>query len=391
MDGYAPEQLRNCGADDQTHRNVHSGEPLPADIVCASDYIGHARYRLDPALLAYVDGGSGEQLTLDANRDAFRQIGLYNRVLSDCAHGSTATRLLGRPLRHPILLAPVALQRMLHADGELAVARAAAATDTPMVVSTLASCTLEAIADEGPEPWLQLYLQPRRAANEALLERAVRAGYRAIVVTLDAPVQSPNRAALRLGFKVPSGVRAVNLPADTPIPQPGPEGSRIFQGLMARAPRWQDLAWLLDASPLPVLAKGVSHPDDAEALLRLGVAGIVVSNHGGRALDGLPASLALLPAIRARVGAHYPLLLDGGIRSGSDVFKALALGANAVLVGRLQVHALAVAGALGVAHMLKLLREELELTMALTGAASIADIAPSRLHFPPGCGIPRCC
>jgi 4-hydroxymandelate oxidase len=365
---------------------------IPTDIVCAADYARHARARLEPPLWAYVEGGSGEETTLRANRSAFAGVAVYNRVLRECASGNTHTALLGQRLHHPILLAPVALQRMLHPDGELAVARAAAATDTGMVVSTLASCTLEAIADESPEPrWLQLYLQPRRAANAALIARAERGGYSAIVVTLDAPVQSPNLEAMRLGFAVPAGVKAVNLPAEPPSLPLQPQDSPIFQGLMARAPGWADLRWLLTATRLPVIAKGVSHPQDAASLKEIGVAGIVVSNHGGRGLDGVRASLELLPAIRARVGPSFPLLLDGGIRSGSDVFKALALGANAVLVGRLQMQALAVAGDLGVAHMLKLLREELELTMALSGCAEIAQISPASLDPAGHIGAITCC
>lgn len=157
-------------------------------------------------------------------------------------------------------------------------------------------------------------------------------------------------------------------------------GGSLFQGLMAQAPTWDDLAWLLEHTGLPVLVKGVLHPGDATRIQDMGVAGLVVSNHGGRTLDGVPASLDVLPAIRQAVGAGYPLLLDSGIRSGTDVFKALALGADAVLIGRLQVYALAVAGALGVAHLLKLLREELTLCMAMTGCATLADIHPELLH-----------
>jgi isopentenyl diphosphate isomerase/L-lactate dehydrogenase-like FMN-dependent dehydrogenase len=168
---------------------------------------------------------------------------------------------------------------------------------------------------------------------------------------------------------------AVNLPAGAAAAaEPAQDGSRIFQGLMRAAPTWPDLAWLMSQTSLPVWVKGVLHPDDALALQAAGVAGVVVSNHGGRSLDGAPASLAALPAIRAAVGDAYPLLLDGGIRSGADVFKALALGADAVLVGRLQMYALSVAGPLGVAHMIKLLREELEVCMALAGCATLHDI-----------------
>ena len=261
--------------------------------------------------------------------------------------------------------------------GELESARAAHATDSCMVSSTLSSCRLEDIARvAGPQRWFQLYFQPRRDDTRELLARAEAAGYGAIVVTLDAAIQAASLRALRAGFRMPADCVAANLrdhPAAGKVALDAGQ-SRIFQGVMADAPTWRDLEWLLAETTLPVWVKGVLHPHDARALHQLGVAGLVVSNHGGRGLDGAPASLDALPAIRAAVGAGFPLLLDGGIRSGSDVFKALALGADAVLVGRLQMYALSVAGALGVAHMITLLREELEVCMALAGCATVADI-----------------
>ncbi len=353
---------------------------IPAGVFCAADYQRLAAAVIDPATLAYINGGSGDEQTLRANRDAFASVSIYNRVLGDCSRGSTRRRLLGVVFRHPILLAPTAYQRLLHADGELAMARGAAATDTGMVVSTLSSTSLEDIAAEQPQPrWLQLYLQPDRHDTEDLLRRAEKTGYSAIMLTLDAPIQSPNHAAQRLGFRIPAGIEAVNLQHHAAPQQVvvDADDSLIFQGWMRDAPNWDDIEWLIRSTSLPIIAKGVSHPDDAARLLQAGVAAIAVSNHGGRALDGVPASLHALPAIRQRVGADAALIVDGGVRSGSDVFKALALGANAVMIGRLPLHALAVAGDLGVAHMLKLLREELELAMALAGCPTLADIGPN--------------
>jgi isopentenyl diphosphate isomerase/L-lactate dehydrogenase-like FMN-dependent dehydrogenase len=251
-----------------------------------------------------------------------------------------------------------------------------------MVTSTLSSCPLEEVARlAGPARWFQLYFQPERDATRELLARAEAAGYGAIVVTLDASIQAPSLRALRAGFQMPAdcigaNVRGMQARPAAPL-QPG--DSRIFQGLMRAAPTWADLEWLMAQTSLPVWVKGVLHADDARALRSAGVAGIVVSNHGGRSLDGAPATLDVLPAIRAAVSADFPLLLDGGIRSGSDVFKALALGADGVLVGRLQLYALSVAGALGVAHMIRLLREELEVCMALAGCATPADIGSGAL------------
>lgn len=350
---------------------------VPAGIFNACDYQTLGRARLDPTHLAHLEGGSGGETTLRANREGFARLGLEPRLLRDVRGGSTERRVLGQALRHPILLAPVAYQRLFHPDGELAWARGAEASDSGIVLSTLASFALEAVAAHGPSPrWFQLYLQPRREDSLALVRRAEDAGYAALVVTLDTPIQSPARRALQLGFRLPPDVIAANLRGAPPAPESRPDAraSRVFDGAMAQAPRCEDLEWLMQQTPLPLLAKGVTHADDAEMLCAMGVRGLVVSNHGGRALDGAPAAIDRIASIRRRVGPEVALLLDGGIRSGSDVFKALALGADAVLVGRLAMHALAVAGDLGVAHLMRLLREELEMTMALCGCARLADI-----------------
>ncbi len=353
---------------------------IPPQIRCAQDYESVARGFLSAPTYAYVAGGSGRDVTAAANLAAFARWSVYPRLLVDVTAGHTRLRLAGAALAHPLLLAPVAFQKLAHAGGELESARAAHATDTCLVASTLSSFPLEEVARAcGPQRWFQLYFQPRREDTRALLRRAEAAGYGAIVVTLDASIQLPSRRALDANFRMPDDCVAANLLGQA-APDPVAAGaSRIFQGAMRDAPTWHDLEWLLAQTALPVWIKGVLHPDDARALQRLGVAGLVVSNHGGRGLDGAPASLDALPAVRAAVGAGFPLLLDGGIRSGTDVFKALALGADAVLVGRLQMYALSVAGALGVAHMIGLLREELEVCMALAGCATLADIGAGAL------------
>jgi isopentenyl diphosphate isomerase/L-lactate dehydrogenase-like FMN-dependent dehydrogenase len=227
-----------------------------------------------------------------------------------------------------------------------------------------------------------------------LLQRAAEAGYQAIVLTLDGTLQQPSRQALRAGFRMPADVRPVNLagrPEDAGN-SPGNSAGKVFEHYRRHAPAPDELHWLLDRSPLPVIAKGVLDARDALALRQAGVAGLVVSNHGGRTLDGVTDSLSALAGIRSAVGGDYPLLFDGGIRSGADVFKAIALGADAVLIGRLQVYALAVAGALGVAHMLRLLREELELCMATCGCASLDRIGRDALcdRLAPAAEDPRC-
>ena len=378
---------------------------LPDGIRCAADYERLAAGALAAPTLAYLDGGSGEDRTLAANRAAFARLAIVPRLLRNLDGAHTRLSLLGQELAHPILLAPLAYQTLAHAGGEIETARGAAAAEACVTCSTLSSYSLEDIAAHaGPQRWFQLYFQPQRAATLDLVRRAEAAGYRALVVTLDAAVQAPSLRALRAGFCMPAGLRPANLarppsqhapsqhaaaaattgtataPAAAPAGTSG--ASRIFQAAARHAPTWADLDWLAAQTALPLLIKGVMHPDDARRLHAHGAAGLVVSNHGGRTLDGVPASLAMLPAIRRAVGAGLPLLLDGGVRSGADVFKAIALGADAVMVGRLQVHALAVAGALGVAHMIRLLREELELCMAAAGCPTLADIGAASIHPP---------
>lgn len=370
---------------------ARSAVPALPEVHCAADYESLARDRLPAPLLAHLAGGSGEGVTVAANRQAYARHAIVPRLLAGVSRGSTRVRLAGRDYAHPFLLAPLAHQRLVHPRGELATARGAAAADACMVLSTLSSFRLEEVATAADgAKWFQLYFQPRRDDTLDLVERARSAGYEALVVTLDTPVQPPNLAALRAGFQLPADALAAHLPATQALPATT-DGSRVFQGLMARAPTWDDLEWLVANARLPVWVKGVLDADDARRLVAAGAAGLVVSNHGGRSLDGAPASLAALPAVRAAVGDDVPLLLDGGIRSGTDAYKALALGADAVLVGRLQVYALALGGALGVAHLLRTLREELEVCMALTGCATPAEVRQAaRVRPVPDQGLPPC-
>jgi 4-hydroxymandelate oxidase len=266
---------------------------------------------------------------------------------------------------------------LVHADGEIATAQAANALEAGMILSTLSSQLLEDVASSTQSTkWFQLYFQSEQADTLSLVRRAEVAGYQALVVTLDTPIQSISVGAQRLGFTLPDDAQPINLKkhgaASTVVLEA--DDSIIFQGMMREAPTWSDLTWLQANTSLPIIVKGVVHPKDIDRLLGMHINGLIISNHGGRALDSMPATLDLLPNIRAQVGDDFPLLLDGGVTSGYDVFKAIALGANAVCIGRLQIYALAVNGAQGVAHMLKLMRDELELCMALTGCPTIAEI-----------------
>ena len=354
-----------------------------------ADQAAQAERLLEPAVWAYLCGGAADELTLRANLSAWQRLPLWPRVLRPLAGGHTRTTLAGHALAHPILLAPVALQQLAHPEGELASALAAAAQGAGYVLSTQSSTPLEAVAqavrgDPGRGPlWFQLYWQADRGFNRALVQRAEAAGYEAIVLTADAPVQGVRDRERRAGLTPPPGVRAVHL-RDAPAAPPA--AGTYCAGLPAHAPSWDDVAWLRGCTRLPVWLKGVLHPQDARQALALGVAGLIVSNHGGRTLDTAPAPANALPLVREAVQDALPLVVDGGIRRGTDVLKAVALGARAVLVGRPALHALAAGGALGVAQMLRLLRDELEMAMALTGCRTLADAGPALLD--PGAAPP---
>ncbi|UCV01415.1 alpha-hydroxy-acid oxidizing protein [Acidovorax radicis] len=360
---------------------------LPPATANLADHELHARQRLDDNAWAYFSGGAGDEITLRANRCAWDTLPLWPRVLRPLAGGHTRVTLLGRTLAHPVLVAPIAFQRLAHTDGELAMAYAAAAQGAGVVLSTQASVALETIAhavqpDPGRGPlWFQLYLQHDRGFTQALVQRAEAAGYEALVLTVDAPASGVRDRERRAGFRLPPGIAAVNLAGlQAPAPvEPHPGQSALFDGLLHHAPTWDDIAWLRSITRLPVLLKGVLHPADARLAISVGAAGLIVSNHGGRTLDTAPATAQALPRVVRAVAGAVPVLVDGGIRRGTDILKAIALGASAVLVGRPVVWGLANAGAVGVAHVLRLLRDELEVAMALTGCATLADASPALL------------
>jgi len=365
----------------------HLTQPLPEGVVSLADHERHARLLLDDAVWAYFSGGAADEITLRANTHAWQHIELLPRVMRSLSGGHTRVKLLGREWPHPILVAPMAYQRLAHPHAEQATALATCALGAGLVLSTQASTLLEDVAhtfltEAGRGPlWFQLYLLPDRGFMQSLVQRAEAAGFEALVLTVDAPVQGARDRERRAGFRRPADITAVNLagrvaPATRSL-QPGQ--SRLFDDLMTHAPTWDDIAWLRSITSLPVLLKGVVHPDDARQALACGAAGLIVSNHGGRTLDTMPATADLLPRVVEAVAGEAPVLVDGGIRRGTDVLKAMALGASAVLVGRPVLHGLANAGATGVAHVLRLLRDELEIAMALTGCRTLAD-APDSLR-----------
>jgi len=352
---------------------------LPPHLYTLADYARAAQARMDPAVWAWLEGASGDGAARRREEASFAVHALLNRPLADLRGGHTRRRLLGLDLAHPVLLSPLGYHGLIHPEGELATAQGC--LETVMTVSTMASQPIEAIAQVAAGPlWFQLYVQPRREDTLRLIRRAEAAGARAIVVTLDTPAQPASPQALRAGFVMPPGIAAVHLSGFAPAPEaPGDWYNPALSRLAAAAPGWEDMAWLRGQTDLPLLAKGLSRADDAVRLMALGWDGLVLSTHGGRAMEAAAAPLTLLPAMRAALGRDRAILLDGSVRTGADAFRALALGADAVMVGRPQLHGLAVGGALGVAHMLKILREELELAMVLAGCATLDAIGPDAL------------
>lgn len=351
---------------------------IPPQIASVTDYERYAQERVSEANWAYLNSAAADQIARHDNRQAWDAIRLLNRNLMAMDGGNTELELFGERYAYPIFIAPVAYHRLVHPDGELATALAAQAMQAGMVLSTLSSISLENVATNTATPlWFQLYIQPEKKYTQSLVARAEAAGYKALVVTVDAPVTGMRNAEQRAQFVLPKGVTAANL-ADMPSPDvctAVPGTSPIFgSGMVQALPTWDDIAWLVSITRLPVLVKGVLNPKDAQDALRVGVAGIIVSNHGGRVMDTLPATIEALPGVAEKVAGRVPILLDGGIRRGTDIVKALALGASAVLVGLPIIHGLAAAGAPGVAHVLHILRTELELAMVLCGCKNLGEI-----------------
>ncbi|HZE96080.1 MAG TPA: alpha-hydroxy acid oxidase [Planctomycetota bacterium] len=338
-----------------------------APIVCLQDFEEAARRKLTATAYDFVAGGAADEITIRWNREAYERIRLRPRVLVDVSQVDVRVKLFGLDLPHPILLAPAAYQKLLHKDGEIATARGAAKAGALFVVSSNATVSIEDIAKAAPGPfWLQLYTQADQGRNRDLIERAQAAGCKALVVTVDTPVIGPRHREQRAGFALPKNL---TLPMNPQNMKERRAGSTKRVSLT-----WKEIEEFQALCKVPVLLKGILHPDDADRAVGLGVGGVVVSNHGGRNLDTAPATIEALPAIVDRVAGRVPVLVDGGIRRGTDVLKALAEGAAAVLIGRPYLCALAVGGADGVANAVGLLRSELETAMALCGRARIADV-----------------
>ncbi len=340
-----------------------------------------AQARLSDMAYAYIAGAAADELTRRRNRAAFDEILLKPRVLVDVSHVDTHIELLGHSLGFPILLAPTAYHRLAHPEGECATARGAGAAGAILVVSTAATTSIEEIAKAATAPlWFQLYVNPDRALTRDLVTRATASGCRALCLTVDSPVFGVRDRETRTRFHLPSGMAAPHLPRGSGTHGAPHSPSGGTQNSLADASlTWKDVSWLCSFAKVPVLLKGILTAEDARLAIDHGAAGIIVSNHGGRNLDTLPATIEALPGVVEAVQGRVPLLLDGGIRRGTDVVKALALGAQAVLIGRPYVWGLAAGGAAGVTEVVRLLRYELCAAMALCGLPKIQSITRSAL------------
>lgn len=346
------------------------------------DFEAIAREALPQQAYDYYASGAQDEVTLRQNRAAYDRVSLAYRVLVDVSQRDLTTTVFGQPVSMPILVAPTAFHKLAVEDGELATVRAAGAVGTVMVLSTLSTTSIEDVVAAASGPvWFQLYVYKDRKATEGLVRRAEAAGCRALVLTVDAPLIGKRERDIRNRFRLPPGLAVANLlPEGYGEMAPAPLDSGLaayVASFLDPALTWKDVAWLQSITSLPVVVKGIVRPDDAVRAAEAGAAGIVVSNHGGRQLDTAPATLDVLPEIVDALAAHghrSEVLLDGGVRRGTDVVKALALGARAVLVGRPVLWGLAAGGEAGAATILRLLYNELDLAMALAGAPTIADI-----------------
>jgi len=373
VERYSATMPQESGLPVPPHASFEPELPADPNLINLADYERVAAERLAPGPLAYFTGGAGDEVALRDNRAAFARQAIVPRVMRDVSSLDPSVELLGRRWPSPIFIAPTALQRMAHPDGELATARAAAARGITLTLSTSASTDLAEVAVAGGPRWFQVYLLADPGARRALVERAVANGYEALVLTVDVPRIGRRERDLRVGFKIPEGVTIPNVALAAGVPLTD-GGSVAYLDRMT----WPDLEWLAGFG-LPVIVKGILHPDDAQLAIEHGAAGIGVSNHGGRQLDGAIASLDALPAVADAVGGRVPVLLDGGVRRGTDVLVSLALGATAVGIGRPVIWGLAVDGEAGVGNVLDLLRAEFENAMALSGAANCADLTPELL------------
>ncbi len=330
-------------------------------IVNLYDFEQLALKKMERTAYEYVASGAGDEITMRWNREAFDNLKLNSKVLNDVTKLDTKITLFGEEMAFPILVAPTAFHKIMHLEGELATARGAGAANTVYVVSSYTTTPMEDIVEVATQPlWFQLYVRDDREFTKDLIHKVEDLGCKALCITVDTPIFGLRNRQKRANFVMPTHHETPYTLADI--------------GNLKKPLTWKEIEWIKSFTKIPVLLKGIMNPDDAEKAVENGVSGIIVSNHSGRNLDTVPATIEVLPRIAERVNKRIPILMDGGIRRGTDILKAIALGANAVLVGKPICFGLASGGAEGVAKVLEILQNELEIAMALTGRANIASI-----------------
>ncbi|HEY1056077.1 MAG TPA: alpha-hydroxy acid oxidase [Emticicia sp.] len=332
-----------------------------SEIVNVFDFEQMAASRMSRMAYEYVASGAADEITLRWNREDFDNIKLNTTVLNDVTKLDTTLSLFGQELAHPILIAPTAFHKIMHPDGEIGTAKGAGLASATYVVSSFTTTPLEDIVQAATEPlWFQLYVRDDRAYTKDLIQKAESLGFQALCVTVDTPTPGIRDRQVKVGFALPEGVMAHYSLGEIGAPK--------------NPITWKDIEWLQSFTKIPILLKGILNPEDAVKAVQAGVDGIIVSNHGARNLDTVPSTIEALPRIAEKVDQQIPILLDGGIRRGTDIMKALALGAKAVLLGKPICYGLACGGEAGVAKVIQILKDEFLLAMILTGRTSLASI-----------------
>ena len=354
---------------------------IPAEAVSLSDFETLARERVPRMAFEYISGGAADEITLRWNREALDRLRLRPRILVDVSKLDTRLKLLGQEMPFPILLAPTAYHRLVHPEGEVATAKGAGTAGATMIASMLSTVTIEEVAKAATGPlWFQTYILKDRGFLRELVQRAESVGCKALCVTVDSPIVGVRNRDQRAKFSLPPEMERANLKG---LMRPGgnlrpPEGD-IYTPILDASLTWKDFEWLRSFTRIPILPKGVLNPDDADQAVKSGASAIIVSNHGSRNLDTVPPTIEVLPEVVEKVAGRVPILMDSGIRRGTDVLKALALGASAVLIGRPYLYGLGVGGPEGVARIVNILQTEFRIAMALSGRPTLTSIDRSVL------------
>lgn len=338
------------------------------------EYESAARQKLSEVAYGYYKGGAGDEITIRDNRQAYDKIKILPYVLRDVSERDLSTMILGQQINSPVVIAPMAMAALAHPDKEVAIAKSAKQFGIPMCLSTVSTTRLEDVIATGINGWFQLYVHKDRGLTQSLVERAEAAGYQALVVTVDAPVAGYREYLVRNPLILPDGISVENL-IDYWNPKDYPSISAYVAAQFDASLTWDDIEQLASQTKLPILIKGILRTDDAHEAINRGVSGIIVSNHGGRQLDTVPATINVLPEIANAIDRRCEILVDGGIRRGTDIIKALALGANAVMIGRPILWGLAVDGQDGVEDVLRILLREYDIALALSGCVSTQAVS----------------